>query len=129
MAKVVDPSSSPTSHRIVVPFPSHWALLTALELLNSHDVPFDKFLTERAYLRLWVVKFQVVEVYNANVPSALGRAAPRRGALSIASGVKVPEVALEAAFTLRTLESRRVTRESGDRIIATILKAYFLEEF
>lgn len=104
-------------------------MLTALELLKSVEVPVDKSRTERAYLRLWVVKFQVVEVYNAKVPSALGRAEPRRGALSIASGVKVPAVALEAAFTLRTLESRRVMRESGDRMIATILKAVSLKSF
>lgn len=104
-------------------------MLTALELLNSVEVPVDKSRTERAYLRLWVVKFQVVEVYNAKVPSALGRAEPRRGALSIASGVKVPAVALEAALTLRTLESKSATRESGDRIIATILTAVSLKGF
>ena len=102
-------------------------MLTVLELLSNVEDPFDdKSMTERAYLRLWVSKFQVVEVYNANVPSALGSAEPLRGALSIACGVNC--VVLETAFTEKMLESARTTRERGDLMIATILKAVSLKQ-
>lgn len=118
---VVEPSSSDSNHTILFPSPSQLALLTLLELLTSQVVPFVRLLTERAAFRECVVKLYVVVEYRANDPSALGIAAPRRGALSIASGVKRGELEeLEAAFTARVLESRRATREKGDRMAATI---------
>lgn len=80
-------------------------------------------MTEREYDRSCSVKSQVLDVYSANVPSALGSADPLRGALSIASGVNWVVL---AAFTEKMLESRRAAAESGDRMMATILNVVSL---
>jgi len=50
----------------------------------------------------------------------LGTAVPRRGALSIAAGVKLP-----AALTGRTLERKRDTSARGDFIMIAILNIVF----
>jgi hypothetical protein len=42
MAKLVDPSSSETSQIILFLSPNQAALLISLELLKSHEEPFDK---------------------------------------------------------------------------------------
>jgi len=68
------------------------------------------------YVRLCVVKLYVLLVYSARVPASLGTAVPRRGALSIAAGVKLP-----AALTERMIERRRETSARGDFVRIAIL--------
>jgi len=70
------------------------------------------------------VKLYVEVMYSASVPSELGNAVPRRGALNIRAGVK-SEV-LEAVLTEEMLASKRATSIVGDLIQATIL-TIFLE--
>lgn len=76
-------------------------------------------------MRLWVAKSQVVDVYNAKVPSELGSAELLRGALSIACGVNW--VVLDTAFTEKILESAKTAREMGDLMTATILETVSLK--
>jgi hypothetical protein len=122
--KLVDPSSSDCNQIISFPSPSQCASPTALELLNNVEEPVERSITQRPYLREWVVKLYVEVVYRARVPSEFGRAVPRRGALSIAAGVKIEE--LDVALTETTIMNNMKTRVIGDLVNATIL-TIFLE--
>jgi len=67
----------------------------------------------------------VVCVYRASVPAELGTAAPRRGALSIASGVKRVEL---IADEMERKERRRMMRALGELILNGIV-TFILKSF
>lgn len=54
--KLVVPSSSPTSHKIEFPPPNHNASSMALELLKSVELPSFRFIIQKPYLCVCVVK-------------------------------------------------------------------------
>jgi hypothetical protein len=88
------------------------------------EEPAERSITQRPYLREWVVKLYVEVVYRARVPSEFGRAVPRRGALSIAAGVKIEE--LDVASTDTTIKKSMKTRAIGDLVNVDML-TIFLE--
>lgn len=116
--RLVVPSSSDIKYRILFPSPSQTALLTALELLKSHEVPFDKSVTYSPRAVLCFVNEYSDRVYKARVPAEFGSAVPRRGALISASGVKRVEL---VANEIDITESTMATKLTGDLIENRVL--------
>jgi len=98
------------------PSPSHTGLVTPLLLLNNQDDPSVMSRTYKPRIVLWVVKEYSDSVYSANVPSGFGSADPRRGALSIDSGVRSAE-----HRDVFISDSTKMRRDTGEAIRAIMI--------